>query len=154
METKLLAVLLTDMFGYTEFTSQAERSALETAVRQQQKIIAPVIECFHGRLVKWIGDSALAVFGSATDAILCGRSLQRAFWEYAERIPTAINARIKVVIHAGDIMVDNDGDVYGDPINFVARMEKVADPIEVYFSETVRRLIPVGEIPCEFVGGV
>lgn len=152
METRLLAILLTDMSGYTAFSSRAERSDIEAAVRQQQKIIAPVIAQFRGRLVKWIGDAALAVFGSATDAILCGRKLQEAFVEHAERGPVAIKPRLKVVVHAGDIMLDSDGDVYGDAVNFAARMEKAAEADEVYFSEAVRRVISGAEIPYEVVG--
>ncbi len=152
METKLLAILLTDISGYTAFSSGAERGDIEAAVRQQQRIIAPVIEHFKGRLVKWIGDAALTVFGSATDAILCGRKLQAAFVEHGERGPAAINPRLKIVVHAGDVMLDTDGDVYGDAVNFAARMEKVAEPEEVYFSEAVRLVISGAEIPYELVG--
>jgi class 3 adenylate cyclase len=119
---------------------------------QQQKIIAPVIAHFRGKLVKWIGDAALAVFGSATDAVLCGRKIQAAFVEHAERGPAAIKPRLKVVVHAGDVMVDSDGDVYGDAVNFAARMEKAAEAEEVYFSEAVRRVISGAEIPYELVG--
>ena len=152
METRLLAILLTDISGYTEFSSHADRSGVVAAVRQQQAIILPVIEKFHGRLVKWIGDAALAVFPSATDAVLCGRQIQQTFIEEGERGKASINPWVKVVVHAGDVNLDADGDIYGDPVNFTARMEKASSPDEVYFSETVRRLISRAEIPYEPAG--
>jgi class 3 adenylate cyclase len=140
------------MSGYTEFSSHSDRQAVTAAVRQQQHLILSAIEQFRGRLIKWIGDAALAAFGSTTDAVLCGRRVQLAFIEHAERGKAAIGSRLKVVVHAGDVMLDEDGDVYGNAANFLARMEKAAEPEEVYFSEAVRQLIGSGEIPYEPVG--
>lgn len=152
METRLVAIMLTDMRGYTEFSSRSDRKEVVAAVRQQQALIAPAVGQFRGRLIKWIGDAALATFASATDAILCGRNIQSSFIENAERGRTAIAPAIKVVVHVGDVMVDQDGDIYGDAVNFLARMEKAADSGEVYFSEAVRRVMGPGEIPYEPVG--
>ena len=94
METRLLAILLTDASGYTEFSSQADHQAIENAVRQQQRIIPPLVEKHQGRLVKWIGDAALVVFSSATEALLCGREIQQSFVEHGERSETSIKPRI------------------------------------------------------------
>ncbi len=152
LKTRLLAVLLTDMSGFTEYSSRADRVDVAAAVRQQQNIIGPVIAKFRGRLVKWIGDAALATFDAATDAVLCGRSIQTAFIESAERGQHLIAPRLKIVVHAGDVMIDSDGDIYGDVVNFAARMEKAASANEVYFSEAVRRVISIAEIPFEVVG--
>ncbi len=152
MKTRLLAILLTDLSGFTEFSARTDRRGLTAAVRQQQRIITPIIKEFHGRLVKWIGDAALAVFGSAMDAMLCGRRIQLAFVDRADRGQGVITPRIKVVVNAGDVMVDADGDIYGEAVNFTARLEKAANVDEVYFSEAVRLMLPGGEIPHERVG--
>jgi class 3 adenylate cyclase len=152
MEMRLVALLLADMSGFTEFSSQADRYAVEAAVRQQQLLILGAIEQFHGRLIKWIGDAALAVFTSTTDAVLCGHQIQQVLIERAERGSAAIGWRVKVVVHAGDVLTDTDGDIYGDAVNFLARMEKAAEPEAVYFSEAVQRLIGPAEIPFEAAG--
>jgi len=94
MKTRLLAILLTDLSGFTEFSSRTDRRGLTAAVHQQQRIITPIIREFHGRLVKWIGDAALAVFGSAMDALLCGRRIQLAFVDRADRGQGVITPRI------------------------------------------------------------
>lgn len=152
METRLVAILLTDLSGYTAFSARAARLDLTAAVRQQQKLIPPLLKAYRGRLVKWIGDAALAVFGSATDAVLCGRRIQETFVESAHRGLGVFTPQIKVVVHVGDVMVDRDGDIYGDAVNFTARMEKAASADEVYFSEAVRRALPGAEVPCEPAG--
>lgn len=152
METRLVAILLTDIAGYTEYSTKADRSGILAAVRQQQEFILPRIQAFRGRLVKWIGDAALVVFSSATDAILCARQIQLAFIESADRGSTFINPNVKAVVHVGEVSIDKDGDIYGDAVNVTARMEKAAQPDEVYFSETARRVISRAEIPHEPFG--
>lgn len=152
MRSKLLAIMLTDISGYTAFSSNARHEDITEAIKQQQKLITPIINSFHGRIVKWIGDAALAVFESATDAILAAREIQNTFIGHGERGAHSINPLVKTVVHLGDVMVDQDGDIYGDPVNYVARMEKQAEPDQVYFSEAVKTSIPRAEIPYDFVG--
>jgi class 3 adenylate cyclase len=152
METKLMAVMFADVSGFTKFSSTSKHESLSVAVGQIQKLMEPVITRHRGRLVKWIGDAAMAVFDSATDSIFCGHDIQKAFLEGGERSNTSIGLGIKVVVNVGDIAVDRDGDVYGAPVNFCSRMEKCAEPEEVFFSEAVRRTIPQAEIPCELFG--
>lgn len=150
--TKLMAILLTDLSGFTSFTAQSDRSNILHAVHQQKTIIEPIIDSFKGRIVKWIGDAALAAFDSATDAILCGREIQKSFLSEAERGDKHLPSSVKVVVHVGEVNIDADGDIYGDAVNIAARMEKASEPDEIYVSDTVRRVIPRAEIPLEFVG--
>lgn len=150
--SRLLAILLTDLSGFTAFSSRTDRDGIIGAVHQQKALIEPIVAGYHGRLVKWIGDAALVVFESATDAIHCGKAIQDRFVAEAERGGTASPSSIKVVVHVGDVSVDSDGDIYGDAVNQTARMEKAAAPDEVYFSATVRGVIPRAEVPHEYVG--
>ena len=151
-QARLLAILLTDLSGFTEFTSHADHRGVMEAVQKQKAIIEPTIRLHGGRIVKWIGDAALAVFETATDAVLCGRKIQEQFLTEGERGQARLPSLVKVVVHLGDIAVDTDGDIYGDAVNTLARMEKVAQPDEVYFSSTVRESIPRSEVSSEFVG--
>jgi class 3 adenylate cyclase len=150
--SKLLAILLTDLCGFTAFSSRSGRDEIIHAVYQQKALIEPIVAGFHGRLVKWIGDAALVVFESALDAILCGRAIQDRFVAEAERGGSALPSSLKVVVHIGEVSVDSDGDIYGDAVNQTARMEKAATAEEVYFSSTVRGVIPLAEVPHEYVG--
>lgn len=152
MRTKLLAVMLTDLAGYTAFSSTATRSDVAAAIRQQKRIITPMIVAYRGRIIKWIGDAALCVFDSVTDAVLCGRDIQTSVVRRSARGVGNTRPEIKVVVHAGDVSVDKDGDIYGDAVNVCSRMEKSAQTDEVYFSDAVRLLVSRAEIPFERVG--
>ncbi|MFQ5955257.1 MAG: adenylate/guanylate cyclase domain-containing protein [Kiloniellales bacterium] len=152
MKVRLLAIMLTDMSGYTAFMSKARRDEIDAAINEQQTVIAPLIERYHGRLVKWIGDAALAVFDSAADAVLCGHAVQLAYVDRADQGPHTLGGQVKAVVHVGDVGVDDGGDIYGDPVNVTARMEKLAQPGEVYFSDMVRGAVSPAEIPSEVVG--
>jgi class 3 adenylate cyclase len=152
MRKRLAAILLTDLSGYTEFISSADAASIEVAIQQQQDIVSPVLQQFHGRLIKWIGDSALATFDSAVDAILCGHQIQRRFVDLAERGSRALVPRVKAVVHVGETLIDADGDIYGDAVNLTARMEKIATADEVYLSEVVRSIVPRAEVPTELAG--
>lgn len=151
-QTKLLAILLTDLSGFTEFTSHSSRRGVMEAVLKQKVIIEPIVQEHGGRLVKWIGDAAMVVFETATDAVLCGRKIQEQFVSDGERGQARLPSLVKAVVHLGDVSVDTDGDIYGDAVNTVARIEKVAQPDEVYFTATVRGAIPRSEVPSELVG--
>jgi class 3 adenylate cyclase len=152
MEHRLNAIMLTDISGYTAFSSKSDSAGVAAAVEQQKKLSEPLIAARRGRLVKWIGDAALVTFASVTDAILCGHELQVAFVELAERGTFAIPPALKVVVHVGEVLVDSDGDIYGNAVNVCARMEKAASPGEVYLSEAVHQFLTPAEIPREFVG--
>lgn len=145
MKTKLMAVMFADVSGFTKFSSTSKHESISAAVEQLKKLMEPVISRHRGRIVKWIGDSA-------TDSVFCGYEIQKAFLEGGERSNTSIGLDIKVVVNVGDVAVDKDGDVYGAPVNFCSRMEKCAEPNEVFFSEAVRNAIPQAEIPYEFFG--
>jgi len=51
MDLQLVALMLTDMSGYTEFSSHSDRQAVSAAIQQQQRLILATIEQFHGRLI-------------------------------------------------------------------------------------------------------
>lgn len=127
MRTKLLAVMLTDLAGYTAFSSTATRSDVAAAIRQQKRIITPMIVAYRGRIIKWIGDAALCVFDSVTDAVLCGRDIQTSVVRRSARGVGNTRPEIKVVVHAGDVSVDKDGDIYGDAVNVLTNGEIGAD---------------------------
>lgn len=48
-------------------------------------------------------------------------------------------ARIRVGVHAGEIVPGDDGDLYGDGVNTAARLQQSADPGQVVVSEDIWR---------------
>lgn len=152
MQTELRVILIADITGYTDYLARAGRGDIVALVNQQKNLISPLIEKRPGRIIKWMGDAVLAVFGSATDAIFCGKEILEVMDRESERGSGALLPNLKIVVHAGDVQVDADGDIYGDPVNLTARLEKVAERQAVYFTDSVRQLMISSEIPHEFFG--
>ena len=121
---QLAAVMLTDMVGYSRLTQRDEKLALDLA-HEQDQIVRAVVARFGGRVVKSLGDGVLAEFGSALNAVKCALRVQDAV---EERNSSAEGERIwlRIGVHLGDVE-HRDGDVFGDAVNIVARIEPQSD---------------------------
>jgi len=123
IERKLAAIMFTDIAGYTAQMSKNEDKALEM-LRKKRSLIAN----HNGTYVKEIGDGTLSYFKSGYNASACAKELQK------ELQNDELN--IKVVIHIGDIVFDDD-DVYGDGVNIASRIESLAPAGGVLISKNV-----------------
>lgn len=131
---RLAAVMLTDMVGYSSLAQRDERLALDLG-REQDLLVRAMIAEFGGTTVKSLGDGILAEFGSALEAVRCALTLQAAI----ERRNSAVGVtpiRLRVGIHLGDVE-HRDGDVYGDAVNIVSRVEPHADHGGICVSQQV-----------------
>src|SRR5438132_4337798 len=100
-------------------------------------IIDRLIESHHGRIFNTAGDSLVADFASAVDAVQCAVEVQEAIArENADR-PAAEQMRFRIGLHVGDIMVQGDN-LFGDAVNIAARLEALAEPGGICLSGSVR----------------
>jgi class 3 adenylate cyclase len=67
---QLAAIMFTDIVGYTTLMGEDSAKALEL-VRFSKEIQKPLVEKYHGKWVKEMGDGALAKFNTALDAVNC-----------------------------------------------------------------------------------
>ena len=131
---QLAAVMLTDVVGYSSLTQRDEALAL-SLLREHDRLLRPIVRSHDGRTVKGLGDGFLVEFASALDAVRCAIGIQRAL---ARRNARAGDEPIEVRIgvHLGDV-VRRGGDVFGDAVNLVARIEPLSDPGGVVVSQQV-----------------
>jgi adenylate cyclase len=99
-------------------------------------LINPKIGEHRGRIVKNTGDGFLAEFASVVDAVRSAAEIQRGMVECNAAIPPDNRIEFRIGINLGDVIVDGD-DLYGDGVNIAARIEALADPGGVFFSNTV-----------------
>lgn len=133
---RLAAVWFADIVGYSRLSAENQPRALGL-VEMFQAICREEIQRHGGRLVKFIGDAALAEFGSAGAAARAAIALER---EFAARSSGAgVGAQLRVGIHVGEVSVANDGDIYGDGVNTASRLQGEADPGQVLASDDVCR---------------
>ncbi len=143
--------MFTDIKGYTARTSSSSRSELLKMLEEHDRLVRPVFEECGGTVVKTIGDAFLVTFESPTDAVLCGMRVQEVLAKHNEEAHPEEHFKIRVAINSGEVTV-KDNDVFGEPVNIAARIEGIAEPNEVYFTEAVYLAMNKSEVPSAEVG--
>ena len=134
MARRLAAIMYTDLTGYTALTQADEAGALRL-LREQAKLVRPVLESHRGRMVKSMGDGLLIEFPDVLDAVECAVDLQRHVHAHdAEEGAQPFGMRVG--IHLGDVQ-RRGTDILGDAVNIASRVEPLADPGGVCLSEPV-----------------
>ncbi len=125
---KLVAVMYTDIVGYTSISE--ENDALASTLKMKHKnAVTELIEKYDGVVQEVIGDGSLSYFSSASDCVQCAIDLQKVFLEEPV-VP------VRIGIHIGEIRGDSDL-VYGNPLNVASRIESIAVAGSVLLSRNV-----------------
>lgn len=120
---QLLAVMFTDIVGYSAMVNRDERRA-QALLEFQRRAVREQVFRHEGRVVETIGDGHLVTFGNARAAIECAVALQRAL-QLRNAEPGAEPLRLRIGIHAGDVERSRRR-VFGDGVNVAARLEALA----------------------------
>jgi len=155
MRTENLAVMFTDIEGFTARTSRQTHEENALLLRRHDALLTPVVRAFGGRHVKSIGDAWLVVFHSPTSSVLCGMAIQDRLWDFNRRVTEDERIRVRVAVNLGEVRVARSvgaSDVFGEPVNIAARVEGEAQAGEVLFTEAVYLAMNKAEAPAEEVG--
>src|SRR6266480_3250275 len=133
---RLAAVWFADVVGYSARAAEDESGALQL-IEILQALSRETVRRYEGRIVKFIGDAALAEFPSTALAVQAGAALSNAYLERSAA--TGHSHRLTVGVHVGDIAVSSEGDLYGDTVNAAARIQETAEPGQVVVSQDVWR---------------
>jgi len=125
---QLAAIMFTDIVGYTKLMGENEEKALQLLSRNKA-IQKPLVQRYHGRWLKEIGDGTLSSFSSALDAVYCANKIMKAYKANPE-------IQLRIGIHLGDVTFSG-GDVYGDGVNIASRLEEHAQSDEILISDVV-----------------
>jgi len=135
VQRRLAAILAADVVGYSAMMERAEEATYAEIGRLRQETIEPSLARYQGRLIKTTGDGILAEFASPVGAVRCAIAIQ-------DRIAaTNGSLQLRIGINLGDVIIADDGDVYGEGINIAARLEGIADPGGILISDKVHREI-------------
>ncbi len=151
MRTEILAIVFTDIKGYTAATSSQTHRENARMLHRIERIIAPVVRGYSGRVVKSIGDAYMIVFRSPTEAVRCAAAIQDRLHQHnaSSRADEAIH--IRIAMNLGEVRVHR-GDVFGEPVNVAARIESITPANEIYFSHAIYLTMNRSQLPCERVG--
>ncbi|WNG37605.1 adenylate/guanylate cyclase domain-containing protein [Archangium violaceum] len=151
MKTANLAIVFTDIKGFTERTSRQTLEENQRLLKVHHDLLAPVFKAFGGRIIKSIGDAFLVTFVSPTQAVLSGMAIQDRLWNYNRGASDAERLDVRVAINVGEVRLESN-DVFGEPVNIASRVESIAEAGEVFFTEAVYLAMNKAEVPSLEVG--
>lgn len=137
---RLAAIVAVDVVGFSAMMARDEDGTLAT-LKAHRAATDPVILNHGGRIVKTTGDGMLVEVPSAVDAVRAALVAQRTMEQRNAELPPERQMRYRIGINLGDVIIDDDGDIYGDGVNVAARLEELADPGGVCLSENVYRQV-------------
>ena len=151
MRTANLAIVFTDIQGFTERTSRQTLEENQRLLQTHAGLLTPLFKGFGGRIVKSIGDAFLVTFESPTQAVLSGIAIQDRLWQHNRAAPEAEQLRVRVAVNVGEVRIESN-DVFGEPVNIAARVEALTEAGEVYITEAVYLAMNKAEVPSQEVG--
>ena len=136
VERKLAAIFAADIAGYSRLMARDEVGTL-TRLKACRAVVDGLIAAHRGRIFNTAGDSVVADFASAVDAVQCAVAVQAAIT--TENAGGAVNEpmQLRIGVHVGDVMVDGEN-LLGDGVNIAARLESLAEPGAICVSAVVR----------------
>jgi class 3 adenylate cyclase len=138
---KLAAILVADVVGFSRLVGSDEERTLARLRSLWGDLVDPAISAHHGRIIKRTGDGGIFEFRSVVDAVRCGIELQTDLIERNSGVPRDRRIELRVGIHIGDVVEEDDGDLMGDGVNIAARLEGIAEPGTVLLSEDAYRQV-------------
>src|SRR5689334_20102635 len=128
VDRRLAAVFAADVVGYSRLIERDEAGTLARLKALRKGTIEPILDRHAGRIVKLMGDGALVEFPSASEAVLAAVEAQAAVAEHEQGRPVAEQIAFRIGISLGDVVHDDDGDIFGEGVNLAARLEPLAAP--------------------------
>jgi class 3 adenylate cyclase len=147
LERRLAAIVSMDVEGYSRHMGEDEVGTLEV-LSDHRAAIGKLIKGHKGRIVGTAGDSVLAEFASAVNAVQCASEIQAALKKRNRSLDAARQLNFRIGINVGDVIPEGD-DIYGDGVNIAARLETLAEPGGVCISSTVYEQV-VNKLPLGF----
>lgn len=123
---KLVAILYADVVGYSRMASE-EEDATHRRLKESLGLIATTVMSYHGRVISYSGDVALAMFEAMVDAMSCAIAIQHDMVGLNQDVPDEQKIQFRIGVNLGDVIEDG-GDFFGDGVNVAARLEGLAEP--------------------------
>ncbi len=123
---KLAAILIADAVGFSRRMGEDEERSLR-ALNARRELIGQAVAKYHGRVFGGAGDSVVAEFPSAVDALKTAIEVQGAIGALNDAAPEADRMLFRVGINVGDVIVERRN-LFGDGVNVAERLQTLAGP--------------------------
>src|SRR5580698_809480 len=149
-ERRPITVMFCDLVGSTSLTAKLDAEDWRNLVNAYLDAASAAVTGFGGHVLKKLGDGLMALFGypqaqenDAERAVRAALAIQRALAELGARNAArgAPELKARIGIESGPVVVDDDGDVFGEAPNIAARVQAAAEPGTVLVTSTVLRQV-------------
>ncbi|MGA1796981.1 MAG: adenylate/guanylate cyclase domain-containing protein [bacterium] len=128
------AVLFADLVRSTSLYKKLGDAAAQKIVAACLAGMEKVTREYGGEVIKTIGDEVMSVFPSADQAVQAGVRMHQVVEGLpVEDVSEPVKLHLHIGIHTG-LVVQRQGDVFGDAVNLAARMTHLANPRQIIFS--------------------
>ena len=139
IDRKIAVILVADVVGYSKHMERDENATLN-AYAECENLLKTSLKKYKGSIFNTAGDSALAEFLSAVNAVECGVAFQNDIKKRNQSDKTEVKLEFRIGINMGDV-VKKEGNLFGDGVNIAARLEALALPNGVSISKSVYDLV-------------
>jgi adenylate cyclase len=146
-ERRRVAVLFSDIRGYTAFSETVAPEIVVEALNLYLEAQTAIVEAHGGDVDKFVGDEVVALFqgeGMEARAVACALEIQRAMPGLLEAHPEW-NLHVGIGVSAGEVVLGAIGardrmdfTVLGDTVNLASRLCDAAPPDAVLVSDVVQ----------------
>jgi len=135
VKRRLTCILAADAVGYSKQMGQDEEGTIRV-LSAHRAVIDGIITFHQGRIISTAGDSVVAEFSSAVEAVRCAVEIQEALKTRNDSLEEHRQMHFRVGVNLGDVVVKNE-DLLGDGVNVAARLETIAEPGGICISSSV-----------------
>ncbi len=128
-----LTVLFTDVVGSTSFFERNGDTAGLVMIHRHDELAARAIEQHNGKVIKTIGDSAMAEFPDPASAVRAAVQIEREYLKLNLSLPENQRAEVRIGVHTG-VGFRKGNDLFGDVVNVTARIVKRTAPAQILIS--------------------
>lgn len=139
LERKIAVILVADVVGYSKHMEK-EESATLSAYSECEKIINELLEQKNGSIFNTAGDSILAEFTSAVNAVEFAVEFQKKIDDRNRIENNSVKLEFRIGINMGDV-ISKKGNLLGDGVNIAARLEALSQPNGVCISKNIYDLV-------------
>ena len=124
IDRKIAVIFATDVVNYSKHM-EIDESETVKSLRFYEKILKGLFKKYNGNLFNSGGDSFMAEFVSALDAVECAVEFQKKIKTSNASSSTKVTLEFRIGINTGDVIKEK-GNLLGDGVNIAARLEALA----------------------------
>ena len=135
IDRKIAVIFVADVVGYSKHMEKDENATIKS-YNACEKILIKLLKKYKGSVFNTAGDSVLAEFPSAVNAVECGVDFQNEIKNRNQSDKVDVKLEFRLGINMGDV-VKKDNNLIGDGVNIAARSEALAQPGGITISKSV-----------------